>query len=101
MKRLALTATLLLLAVGTRAETADIAARIELHAIPSQTSSDQAFLTGKEGKPVTVTGELRIAQGSGRLPVIVLMHGSGGMSPGIDSWSRLFNAMGGSTFSGG
>ena len=26
------------------------------------------------------------------------MHGSGGMSPGIDSWSRMFNAMGVSTF---
>jgi dienelactone hydrolase len=80
------------------AQTADIAARIELHGIPSQTLSDQEFLTGKDGKAVTVTGELRIAQGTGRLPVVVLMHGSGGMSPGIDSWSRMFNAMGVSTF---
>lgn len=98
MRKLALTAALVLLALGARAETADVAARIELHAIPSQTLSDQAFLTGKDGKPVTVTGELRIAQGSGRLPVVVLMHGSGGMSPGIDSWSRMLNAMGVSTF---
>ena len=85
-------------AAPLRAETADIAQRIELHAIPTQTLSDGEFLTGKEGKPATVTGELRIAQGGGRLPVVVLMHGSGGMSPGIDSWSRMFNAMGVSTF---
>lgn len=86
------------LTAGARAQTADIAARIELHAIPTQTLSNREFLTGKDGKPVTVTGELRIAQGTGRLPVVVLMHGSGGMSPGIDSWSRVFNAMGVSTF---
>ena len=102
MTRLALAAAMLLLATsmtpGVRAQTADIAARTELHAIPSQTLSDGAFLTGKDGKPVTVTGQLRVAQGNGRLPVVVLMHGSGGMSPGIDSWSRLFNAMGVSTF---
>jgi len=97
--------TLAVLALGTmaaaplRAETptADIAARIELHAIPTQTLSDREFLTGKDGKPVTVAGELRIAQGAGQLPVVVLMHGSGGMSAGIDSWSRMFNAMGVST----
>jgi dienelactone hydrolase len=102
MTRLALAAAMMLLATsmsqGVRAQTADIAARTELHAIPSQTLSDGAFLTGKDGKPVTVTGQLRVAQGSGRLPVVVLMHGSGGMSPGIDTWSRLFNAMGISTF---
>jgi dienelactone hydrolase len=90
-------ALIALAAVPLRAETADIAARTELHAIPTQTLSDREFLTGKDGKPATVAGELRIAQGSGRLPVVVLMHGSGGMSPGIDSWSRMFNAMGVST----
>ena len=59
-------------AAPLRAETPDIAQRIELHAIPTQTLSDGEFLTGKEGKPATVTGELRIAQGGGRLPVVVL-----------------------------
>lgn len=47
---------------------------------------------------VTVSGQFRIAQGMGRLPVVVLIHGSGGMGPNIDAWSRLFNAMGVSTF---
>ena len=40
-----------------------VAARVEIHAIPSLTISDQQFLTGDaNGKQVTVTGELRIAQ---------------------------------------
>jgi len=75
-----------------------IAARVELHAIPSLTLTDQQFLSGDaNGKPVTITGELRIAQGAGRLPVVVLLHGSGGMGPNIEMWSRTFNAMGVST----
>jgi dienelactone hydrolase len=76
-----------------------IAARIELHPIPSLTISDQQFLTGDAtGKQVTVPGEFRIAQGSGRLPVVVLIHGSGGMGPNIEYWAREINAMGISTF---
>jgi dienelactone hydrolase len=77
----------------------DIAARTELHAIDTLTLPDQKFLKGEaEGKPTTVTGEFRIAQGSGRLPVVVLMHGSGGMGPNIEMWSKEFNAIGISAF---
>ena len=77
----------------------EIAARVELHAFPSLTLSDQQFLNGDaSGKPVTMTGEFRIAQGSGRLPVVILMHGSGGIGANIEPWTRTFNAMGISTF---
>jgi dienelactone hydrolase len=76
-----------------------IAARVELHAIPSLTLSDQQFLAGDAGgKAVNVTGEFRIAQGSGKLPVVILIHGSGGMGPNVESWARALNAMGISTF---
>jgi fermentation-respiration switch protein FrsA (DUF1100 family) len=77
-----------------------LAARIELHSIPSLTLSDEQFLKGDSGagKPVVVSGELRIAQGSGRLPVVILIHGSGGMGANIDFWTRELNAMGLSTF---
>lgn len=76
-----------------------IAARVELHAIPSLTLSDQQFLAGDpNGKAVTVTGEFRIAQGAGKLPVVILIHGSGGMGPNVEAWARDFNAMGISTF---
>ncbi len=77
----------------------EVAARVELYPIPSLTLSDRQFLTGSdEGKPVTVSGEFRIAQGSGRLPVVVLMHGSSGVGATMDAWVRNFNAMGISTF---
>src|SRR3954462_6057152 len=77
----------------------DVAARTEIYAIPSLTISDQQFLIGDaNGKQVTVAGEFRVAQGSGKLPVVVLMHGSSGVGAGMDPWVRHFNAMGISTF---
>src|ERR1700750_1145063 len=82
-----------------QANVKEIAARVELHAFPSLTLSDQQFLSGDaSGKPVTMTGEFRIAQGAGRLPVAILMHGSGGIGANIEPWTRTFNAMGVSTF---
>jgi dienelactone hydrolase len=77
----------------------EVAARVEIYAIPSLTISDQQFLTGDaNGKPVTVAGEFRIAQGAGRLPVVVLMHGSSGVGSNTEPWVHQFNAMGISTF---
>src|SRR6202035_899568 len=92
---------ILLAGIETNAQSMpkDVAARVELYAIPSLTISDQQFLTGDaNGKPVTVAGEFRIAQGSGRLPVVVLMHGSSGVGATMEAWVHQFNAMGISTF---
>lgn len=75
-----------------------IAARTELYPIPTLTLSDEEFLRGDGGKPVTVGGALRIAQGSGRLPVVMMIHGSFGLGAGVDVWSNEFLAMGVSTF---
>lgn len=91
----------LLVAFETSAQSMpkEVAARVELYAIPTLTLSDQQFLTGDtEGKPVTVAGEFRIAQGTGRLPVVVLMHGSSGVGVNIEPWVHQFNGMGISTF---
>src|SRR6476661_2115981 len=77
----------------------DVAARTEIYAIPTLTITDQQFLTGDaNGKQVTVAGEFRIAQGDGKLPVVVLMHGSSGVGGTTDAWVRHLNAMGISTF---
>lgn len=77
----------------------EVAARVEIYGIPSLTISDQQFLTGDaNGKAVTVAGEFRIAQGTGRLPVVVLMHGSSGVGATTEAWVHHFNAMGISTF---
>ena len=79
--------------------TKQMASRTELHSIPSLTLSDEQFLKGiASGKPVVVSGNLRIAQGTGRLPVVVMIHGSGGMGANIDLWTQEFNEMGISTF---
>jgi dienelactone hydrolase len=76
-----------------------IAARTELHQIQTMTLSDQQFLKAEAaGKPVTIAGQLRIAQGVGRLPVVVLQHGSSGYAANVDVWSRELNEMGISTF---
>jgi len=74
-------------------------ARIELHTFSSTTLTDQEFLTGKkEGKPVVLAGELRLPPGSGRLPAVVLVHGSGGVSGYVDDWASKLNALGVATF---
>ena len=99
---LALTALLLWTtfpAPAAEVPTVDFAARTELHPIHTLTLSDKQFLTGDQnGKETITTGQLRIAQGSGRLPVVVLQHGSGGMGANIELWTKEFNAMGISTF---
>jgi dienelactone hydrolase len=77
----------------------EAASRVELYPIPTLTMSDRQFLTGAgDGVPVTVSGEFRIAQGSGRLPVVILMHGSSGVGAAMEPWVHSFNAMGISTF---
>ncbi len=92
---------ILLACVETNAQSIpkEIASRVEIYAIPSLTISDQQFLTGdSNGKQVTVAGEFRIAQGSGKLPVVVMMHGSSGVGANIEPWVHQFNRMGISTF---
>src|SRR6266576_705606 len=92
---------ILLVGIETKAQSIpkEIAQRVELYAIPSLTISDQQFLTGDaNGTQVTVAGEFRIAQGAGRLPVVVLMHGSSGVGATTEAWVHQFNAMGISTF---
>jgi dienelactone hydrolase len=77
----------------------DLAARTEAIPVPTLTISDEQFLKGDSyGKPITIAGVLRVAQGSGRLPLVILIPGSGGFSPTLDVWSRQFLEMGISTF---
>jgi predicted dienelactone hydrolase len=74
----------------------DLAARTEVRAIETLTLTDQQFLTGdKNGKAVTIAAQLRFPQGaSGRLPAVMLMHGSGGLNAGHELWAKHFNEMG-------
>jgi dienelactone hydrolase len=75
-------------------------ARVEIHAVPSVTMSDQDFLNGrKDGKPVMLGGELRIPRpGADRLPAVLLLHGSGGIGTNLIDWEQELNALGVATF---
>ena len=75
-------------------------ARIEVHSFESTTLTDQQILTGrKDGKPVVLAGELRIPRpGTDRLPAVIFLHGSGGISGFVDDWSQQLNPMGVATF---
>src|SRR5258708_39083137 len=103
-RRLAVLAIAMALGVPVSAAAQDaaskqLAVRTELHPIPSLTLSDEQFLKGDHGgKPVTVTGQLRIAQGAARTPVVVMIHGSGGVGANPGFWTPEINEMGASTF---
>jgi dienelactone hydrolase len=85
--------------VWTEAPPRDVAARTELHQIVTLTLSDQQFLKGDAaGKPVVISGQLRIAQGCAPSPAVILQHGSSGYAANIEVWSRALNALGISTF---
>jgi len=88
-------------AVADELQTKDLAARTELRAFQSLTLTDQQFLTGdKNGSPVTITGELRLPQGNrGRVPVVIILHGAGGLVASNELWSRVLNEIGIATFS--
>jgi dienelactone hydrolase len=87
-------------AAGTPATAWAQVARMEVHSFQSTTLTDQEFLTGrKEAKPVTLAGELRLPRpGNDRLPLVVLLHGSGGISGSVADWEQDLNSMGVATF---
>ena len=74
--------------------------RMEVIPISSLTLTDQEFLNGREdGKPVTVAGELRLPRnGTDRLPLVVLLHGSGGVGSSVTDWEEYFLSLGVATF---
>jgi dienelactone hydrolase len=75
-------------------------ARTEIHPLPSVTLTVNQILRGDlNGKPVTLAGELRLPRtGTDRLPVVILVHGSGGVGPNVDAWAREINALGAAAF---
>jgi len=73
--------------------------RVEVAPIRSATLSGQDFLRGDRsaGREAMLAGELRLPPGStpaGRVPAVVLVHGSGGIGGSLDLWARELNAAG-------
>ncbi len=102
IKIMALVAPLLACAAA-RAQTPleDLAARVEIRPFQSLTLSDGQFLKGDAaGQPVTLGGALRFPQTAtgAKIPAVILVHGSGGVSPGVDAWQFALNRAGIATF---
>lgn len=91
---------LVALGIGTSSSGLAQIARMEVHPFASATLTDQEFLSGQgSGKPVTLGGELRLPRpGNDKLPAVVLLHGSGGVSGYVIDWEQDLNAMGVATF---
>ncbi|SAL82687.1 dienelactone hydrolase [Caballeronia choica] len=75
-------------------------ARMEVIPFESVTLTDPEFLRGNEdGKLVTIAGELRLPRpGTERLPAVILLHSSGGISGQITDWEQYFLSLGVATF---
>ena len=53
----------------------------------------------KGGKLVTLAGVLRLpSSGNARLPVVILLHGSGGIVDFVTDWEQYLNSMGVANF---
>jgi hypothetical protein len=74
--------------------------RMEIRPIQSVTLTGEQFLLGeKSGKVVMLAGELRIPKpGTDRLPAVILVHGSGGISASPDRWAQELNSIGVANF---
>ncbi len=73
--------------------------RVEVAPIRSTTLSGQDFLRGdgSAGREATLADELRLPPGgtpAERVPAVVLVHGSGGISGSLYLWARELNAAG-------
>jgi dienelactone hydrolase len=68
--------------------------------VQTVTLSTADFLLGKkDGKPVTIAGELRIPKpGTDRLAAVVFVHGAGGIGFNYGMWAGMLNNAGFATF---
>jgi dienelactone hydrolase len=69
--------------------------RIEVHPIETVTVTNQQVLNGhKNGKRAVIGGELQLPRGEGRLPVVIVIHGSGGVGAREHRWAHELNQLG-------
>ena len=73
--------------------------KIEFQSVPSMTVKD--FLIGKKPeRQVTISGTLNFPANAAEknVPVVVLLHGEGGINERHEHWMNVFNSMGIATF---
>jgi hypothetical protein len=73
--------------------------RFEIRPLETITLSNQQFLVGdKNGKPVTLAGELRIPRpGTDKLPAVILLHSGMGIQLHHDRWAQELNSISAAT----
>jgi dienelactone hydrolase len=73
---------------------------MEVIPFDSVTLTTQQVLLGEtKGVSTTIAGELRVPRGGAdRVPVVLLVHGLGGLKMNVDEWARAFNAWGYAAF---
>jgi dienelactone hydrolase len=86
----------LALALSTAPALAQSNIRIQMIPFDSLTLSLQQVLLGEtQGKPVSLAGELRLpGLGTDKVPVVVLVHGIGGLFPVHFEWVNALNSWG-------
>ncbi len=74
--------------------------RVEVSPIRSTTLAGDEFLRGDaRGRETLLAGELRLPPGAAaKVPAVVLVHGSGGISGAADLWARELNSIGVAAF---
>lgn len=74
--------------------------RPEIHPIETVTLTGRQFLRGETaGKPAMLAGVLRVpVSATGRLPAVVLLHGSAGVAESTERWAREIAGIGVATF---
>lgn len=73
--------------------------RTEVIPFSSFTMQDTEFLRAETGTPAKIAGVLRVpATGQGRVPLVILLHGSGGPITYVDAWALRLHQWGWATF---
>jgi dienelactone hydrolase len=96
IRRLAAVPVLLASFTALTATPARAQLRMEVIPFESVTLTGQQILLGEsKGAPATIAGELRLPRGgTDRVPVVVLVHGIGGLMMNVDEWARTLNSWG-------
>ncbi len=81
---------------AARAQNSSWPGRIEILPVRSQTVPLDGILRGtRTGPEVLLGGELRLPAGvTGRVPAVILIHGSGGIGSSLDMWAHVLNEAG-------
>jgi dienelactone hydrolase len=80
---------------------AAFAQSVELIPFETVTVTTQQFLTGgKDGKPATIAGELRLPKpgSSEKVAAVILMEGAGGIGVNLQQWAETINGIGVASF---